>query len=192
MVKGDTPKELVIDTLIPASIERFPWGGHLGIKLVDAVVAELEKSSTTLVFTNVRSQAEIWYQTLLAAKPEWAGIIALHHGSLDRAVRDWVEAGLKAGTLKAVVCTSSLDLGVDFLPVERVLQIGSREGRRAAAAARGAFGPRAGSPVARDAGADERARTDRGGRGATRGRRAPHRAARCRRPSRSTVWCSTW
>ncbi len=128
MVKGDTPKEIIIDTLIPASIERFPWGGHLGIKLVDAVVAELEKASTTLVFTNVRSQAEIWYQTLLAAKPEWAGIIALHHGSLDREVRDWVEAGLKAGTLKAVVCTASLDLGVDFLPVERVLQIGSAKG----------------------------------------------------------------
>ncbi|MEO8937317.1 MAG: ligase-associated DNA damage response DEXH box helicase [Burkholderiaceae bacterium] len=128
MVKGDTPKEIVIDTLIPDSIERFPWGGHLGIRLVDAVVAELEKSSTTLVFTNVRSQAEIWYQTLLAAKPEWAGIIALHHGSLDREVREWVEAGLKAGTLKAVVCTSSLDLGVDFLPVERVLQIGSAKG----------------------------------------------------------------
>ncbi len=128
MVRGDTPKEIVIDTLIPDSIERFPWGGHLGIKLVDAVVAELDKSSTTLVFTNVRSQAEIWYQTLLAAKPEWAGIIALHHGSLDGAVREWVEAGLKAGTLKAVVCTSSLDLGVDFLPVERVLQIGSAKG----------------------------------------------------------------
>lgn len=128
MVKGDTPKEIVIDTLIPASIERFPWGGHLGIRLVDAVIAELEKSSVTLVFTNVRSQAEIWYQTILAAKPEWAGIIALHHGSLDKEVRNWVETGLKAGTLKAVVCTSSLDLGVDFLPVERVLQIGSAKG----------------------------------------------------------------
>ncbi len=132
MVRGDgvdgPAKDIVIDTLIPDSIERFPWGGHLGIKLVDAVVAELEQSSTTLVFTNVRSQAEIWYQTLLAARPEWAGIIALHHGSLDREVRDWVEAGLKAGTLKAVVCTASLDLGVDFLPVERVLQIGSAKG----------------------------------------------------------------
>ena len=128
MVRGDTPKAIAIDTLIPASIERFPWGGHLGIKLVDAVVAEIERSSTTLVFTNVRSQAEIWYQTLLAAKPEWAGVLALHHGSLDRKVRDWVEAGLKAGSLKAVVCTSSLDLGVDFLPVERVLQIGSCKG----------------------------------------------------------------
>ncbi len=128
MVRGNTPKRILVDTLIPDSIERFPWGGHLGIKLVDAVVAEIDKSSTTLVFTNVRSQAEIWYQTLLAAKPEWAGLIALHHGSLDRDVREWVEAGLKAGSLKAVVCTSSLDLGVDFLPVERILQIGSAKG----------------------------------------------------------------
>jgi len=128
MVRGDTPKTITIDTLIPANIERFPWGGHLGIKLVDAVIEELEKSSVTLVFTNVRSQAEIWYQTILEAKPEWAGIIALHHGSLDREIREWVEAGLKAGSLKAVVCTSSLDLGVDFLPVERVLQIGSAKG----------------------------------------------------------------
>ncbi len=128
LVRGDTPKEIAIDTLIPKSIERFPWGGHLGAKLVDAVVDEIDRSSTTLVFCNVRSQAEIWYQLLLDAKPEWAGVLAIHHGSLDRDVRDWVEAGLKSGTLKAVVCTSSLDLGVDFLPVERVLQIGSSKG----------------------------------------------------------------
>ncbi|MBI3367102.1 MAG: DNA ligase-associated DEXH box helicase, partial [Burkholderiales bacterium] len=79
-------------------------------------------------FTNVRSQAETWYQLILNARPDWAGQIALHHGSLDKSVREWVEAGLKAGTLRAVVATSSLDLGVDFLPVERVLQIGSAKG----------------------------------------------------------------
>jgi ATP-dependent Lhr-like helicase len=128
MVQGTEPKELVIDTLIPATMERFPWGGHIGLKLLPEVVAEIAAHSTTLVFTNVRSQAEIWYQALLAARPDWAGLIALHHGSLDREIREWVEAGLKQGTLKAVVCTSSLDLGVDFLPVERVLQIGSAKG----------------------------------------------------------------
>ena len=80
------------------------------------------------MFTNTRSQAEIWYQHLIDARPDWAGLIALHHGSLAREVREWVEQSLKAGTLKAVVCTSSLDLGVDFLPVERVLQIGSAKG----------------------------------------------------------------
>ncbi|MFM1855486.1 MAG: hypothetical protein RLZ83_795, partial [Pseudomonadota bacterium] len=93
-----------------------------------AVVREIDAASTTLVFTNVRSQAEIWYQWLLQERPDWAGLVALHHGSLDPEVRAWVEAGLKAGTLKAVVATSSLDLGVDFLPVERVLQIGSAKG----------------------------------------------------------------
>jgi ATP-dependent Lhr-like helicase len=121
-------KTLLIDTLLPADPGRFSWGGHLGAQMQQPVVDEIARSGTTLVFTNTRSQAEIWYQLLLSARPDWAGVVALHHGSLDKAVREWVEAGLKAGRLKAVVATSSLDLGVDFLPVERVLQIGSAKG----------------------------------------------------------------
>ena len=128
LVQGRVAKQLVIDTLLPQDAGRFSWGGHLGAQMQQPVVDEIQRSSTTLVFTNTRSQAEIWYQLLLAAKPEWAGIVALHHGSLDKATREWVEAGLKKGELKAVVATSSLDLGVDFLPVERVLQIGSAKG----------------------------------------------------------------
>jgi ATP-dependent helicase Lhr and Lhr-like helicase len=135
LVRGRVDKALVIDTLLPREPGRFSWGGHLGAQMQQPVVDEIERTAadtvnggSTLVFTNVRSQAEIWYQLLLAAKPEWAGQIALHHGSLDREVREWVEAGLKAGTLKAVVATSSLDLGVDFSPVARVLQIGSPKG----------------------------------------------------------------
>ncbi|MDM7949825.1 MAG: ligase-associated DNA damage response DEXH box helicase [Hydrogenophaga sp.] len=128
MVRGQTPKRLTVDTLLPPRVDRFPWGGHLGLAMLPTVVNEIEGSGSTLVFTNTRSQAEIWYQALLDARPDWAGQIALHHGSLDRSVREWVEAGLKAGELRAVVCTSSLDLGVDFLPVERVLQIGSPKG----------------------------------------------------------------
>jgi ATP-dependent helicase Lhr and Lhr-like helicase len=128
LVRGKLDKQLIIDTLLPADPGRFSWGGHLGAQMQLPVVQEVERSSTTLIFTNVRSQAEIWYQLLLAARPQWAGLIALHHGSLDKSVRDWVEAGLKQGLLKAVVATSSLDLGVDFLPVERVLQIGSAKG----------------------------------------------------------------
>lgn len=128
LVQGKIDKPLVVDTLLPADPGRFSWGGHLGAQMEDPVVREIERSGTTLVFTNVRSQAEIWYQMLLRSRPEWAGQIALHHGSLDKEVRAWVEQGLKAGTLKAVVATSSLDLGVDFLPVERVLQIGSAKG----------------------------------------------------------------
>ncbi len=128
LVQGQVPKKLVIDSLLPSRAGRFPWGGHLGLTLLPQVIGEIEKSSTTLVFVNTRSQAEIWYQAMLQARPDWAGVIALHHGSLDRAVREWVELSLKSGELKAVVCTSSLDLGVDFLPVERVLQIGSPKG----------------------------------------------------------------
>ncbi len=128
LVQGEVPKTLVVDSLLPPVAERFPWAGHLGLTMLPQVIAEIESSSTTLVFTNTRSQSEIWYQALLEARPEWAGEIALHHGSLDRAVREWVELGLKNGELRAVVCTSSLDLGVDFLPVERVLQIGSPKG----------------------------------------------------------------
>lgn len=127
-VQGRLDKTLLIDTLLPHEPGRFSWGGHLGAQMLQPVVDEIEKSGTTLVFTNVRSQAEIWYQLILAERPEWAGIVALHHGSLAREVREWVEAGLKEGRLKAVVATSSLDLGVDFLPVERVLQIGSAKG----------------------------------------------------------------
>ena len=128
LVQGRVEKNLLIDTLLPEHPGRFSWGGHLGKQMQLPVVAEIEKSGTTLVFVNVRSQAEIWYQLLLQERPEWAGVVALHHGSLDRSVREWVEAGLKEGRLKAVVATSSLDLGVDFLPVERVLQIGSAKG----------------------------------------------------------------
>lgn len=128
LVQGRVDKTLVIDTLLPANPGRFSWGGHLGAQMQKPVVEEIERSSTTLVFTNTRSQAEIWYQLLLQERPEWAGLVALHHGSLDKDVREWVELGLKEGRLKAVVATSSLDLGVDFLPVERVLQIGSPKG----------------------------------------------------------------
>ncbi|HSW05440.1 ligase-associated DNA damage response DEXH box helicase [Aquabacterium sp.] len=128
LVRGATPKTLLVDTLLPHEPGRFSWGGHLGKQMLAPVVAEIERSGPTLVFTNVRSQAEAWYQMLLNARPDWAGQIALHHGSLDKSVREWVEAGLKAGSLRAVVATSSLDLGVDFLPVERVLQIGSAKG----------------------------------------------------------------
>jgi ATP-dependent helicase Lhr and Lhr-like helicase len=128
LVRGRVDKALVIDTLLPHEPGRFSWAGHLGGQMLAPVVEEIERSGTTLVFTNTRSQAEIWYRMLLEARPEWAGIVALHHGSLDKAVREWVELGLKEGRLKAVVATSSLDLGVDFLPVERVLQIGSAKG----------------------------------------------------------------
>jgi len=128
LVQGRQDKALQVDTLLPAAIERFPWAGHMGLKMLDQVSREIDASASCLVFTNTRAQAELWYQALLEARPDWAGLIALHHASLARETRDWVERSLKQGSLKAVVCTSSLDLGVDFLPVERVLQIGSAKG----------------------------------------------------------------
>ena len=128
LIEGHVPKSTAIDSILPPKVERFPWAGHLGLQLVPQVVAAVEEGRTALVFTNTRSQTEQWYQALLAARPEWAGQIALHHGSLDRKVRDWVEDGLRAGSLRCVVCTSTLDLGVDFAPVDRVLQVGSPKG----------------------------------------------------------------
>ena len=128
LVRGLVPKQLVVDSLIPAEIERFPWAGHIGLRMLPQVVAAIAEGRSALIFTNTRNQTEIWYQAILDAKPEWAGEIALHHGSLGRETRDWVEQALKDGTVRCVVCTSSLDLGVDFAPVDRVLQIGSPKG----------------------------------------------------------------
>jgi ATP-dependent Lhr-like helicase len=128
IVRGLDTKTIEIASAIPATIERFPWAGHLGLTMLPEVVRAIDRARSTLVFTNVRSATETWYQAILEARPDWAGLIALHHGSLERDVRDWVEAGLRDGKLKAVVCTSSLDLGVDFAPVDQVLQIGSPKG----------------------------------------------------------------
>ncbi len=128
LVSGDERKEVVIDALLPDAVERFPWSGHVGVGMAGAVAAELDGVGTALVFTNTRSNAEIWYRALLDERPEWAGRIAVHHGSLDRSTRRWVEAALAEGRLRCVVCTSSLDLGVDFGPVDRVFQVGSPKG----------------------------------------------------------------
>ena len=128
IIRGHMPKQIVIDSLIPAEIERFPWAGHLGLKMLPQVIQAIEEGETCLVFANTRNQVETWYQALLDARPDWAGLIALHHGSLDPQVREWVEEGLRSGMLRCVVATSSLDLGVDFSPVDRVLQVGSPKG----------------------------------------------------------------
>ncbi len=128
IVRGLATKRIEIATAHPPTIERFPWAGHIGTRLLPEVVKAIERAKTTLVFTNVRSSAEIWYQALLEARPDWAGSIALHHGSLERDVREWVEDAIRDARLRAVVCTSSLDLGVDFAPVDQVLQIGSPKG----------------------------------------------------------------
>ena len=128
LVKSSEQKRLEVKTLIPDAIEHFPWAGHLGLKMIDQLLPLLNEAKTTLIFTNTRGQAEIWYQRLLERAPDLAGLLAIHHGSLDQEIRAWVEDALHSGKLKAVVCTSSLDLGVDFRPVEQVIQIGSPKG----------------------------------------------------------------
>ena len=128
LIKADIHKKMDIQTVFPDNLEKFPWAGHLGIKLLDKVVDIINKYQTTLIFTNTRSQAEIWYQQIITYYPEFAGLLAIHHGSLSDEVRNWVEEALHEGKLKAVVCTSSLDLGVDFRPVDCVVQVGSPKG----------------------------------------------------------------
>jgi ATP-dependent Lhr-like helicase len=128
LVHAPLEKRVTIDTLAPAVIERFPWSGHIGTRLLDDVRAALDAARSTLLFTNTRSQAEIWFHALLRADASLLGQVALHHGSLDRDVRTEVEGLLRRGRLKAVVCTSSLDLGVDFPPVDQIIQVGSPKG----------------------------------------------------------------
>lgn len=128
VIKANIQKKIQIESLLPDEIERFPWAGHLGISMLEKVVPIIKKSVTTLIFTNTRAQCEIWYQRLLEVEPDLAGQIAMHHASISKELRDWVENALHAEQLKAVVCTSSLDLGVDFRPVETIVQIGSPKG----------------------------------------------------------------
>lgn len=128
MVSADLKKPIVIDTLIPGEIDRFPWSGHLGTRLAAEVVEEIEKAHSTLLFTNTRSQTELWFQQLVTLRPDWVGQVAMHHGSLDRAERELAETGLREGRMRCVVCTSSLDLGVDFSAVDQVIQVGSPKG----------------------------------------------------------------
>ena len=125
IIRADIEKKLIVHSILPDEVERFPWAGHLGIRLLDKILPVIDQSRTTLLFTNTRAQTEIWYQTLLYKVPDLAGQMAMHHGSLDNEVRTWVEEALHQGVLKLVVCTSSLDLGVDFRPVETVIQVGS-------------------------------------------------------------------
>ncbi len=127
-IKHLAEKHFELYTILPDTIESLPWAGHLGIKLLPKVFPIIETHQSTLIFTNTRAQAEIWYHQILEHQPELAGLIALHHGSLSESVRAWVENALHEGKLKAVVCTSSLDLGVDFRPVDCVIQIGSPKG----------------------------------------------------------------
>lgn len=128
VIPGRRAKRVIVETLLPKDMDRFPWSGHLGLKMLPQVIRAIQRAGTTLVFTNVRSQTEAWYQALLEAKPDWEDQIGIHHGSIDRESREEIETRLRKGAIRAVVCTSSLDLGVDFSPVDQVIQIGGPKG----------------------------------------------------------------
>ncbi len=128
IINADIHKTVEIETLLPDDPSRFPWSGHLGLNLLPKVIKSIEGARSTLLFTNTRSQAELWHRALQTKRPDWDETLALHHGSLDRAVRDEAERRLHAGELRCVVATSSLDLGVDFSPVDQVVQVGSPKG----------------------------------------------------------------
>ncbi len=128
IVRGRMDRPVIVDSVLPRDLKKLPWAGHMGMVMLPEVLAQLDPAVSTLLFTNTRSQAERWYHAILYARPPWADVMALHHGSIDKSERERVEAGLKSGLLRIVVATSSLDLGVDFSPVERVFQIGSPKG----------------------------------------------------------------
>lgn len=121
-------KKIEIVSVLPDNIEVLPWAGHMGTSMVSKIIPIIYQNKTTLIFTNTRNQSEMWYQMILNADPDLAGQLAIHHGSIDFKLRNWIEDSISDGLLRAVVCTSSLDLGVDFKPVDCVIQIGSAKG----------------------------------------------------------------
>ncbi|MBZ4037587.1 ligase-associated DNA damage response DEXH box helicase [Flavobacterium sp. 17A] len=128
LIKAVIHKKIKVVSVLPEKMDTYPWRGHMGLHLIDEAAKIVKASKTTLIFLNVRSACEIWYQRLLEKYPEFAGEMAMHHGSIDRETRLWVENAIRNEELKVVVCTSSLDLGVDFAPVESIIQVGGPKG----------------------------------------------------------------
>ena len=125
LVTGDPGAEP--DIAILTSPERVPWAGHSARYAIGDIYAAIRAARMALVFVNTRSQAEIVFQELWAANDD-ALPIALHHGSLDVAHRRKVEAAMAEGRLRAVVCTATLDLGIDWGEVDLVVNVGAPKG----------------------------------------------------------------
>ena len=128
LIRDERTRKTLISSVLPKPVEKFAWAGHLGLSQLRAVVDIASSARSCLVFTNTRSQAELWHEAIAAVWPHAPEGLAVHHGSLDRELRLQVENGLREGTIRCVVATSSLDLGVDFAPVDQVIQIGSPRG----------------------------------------------------------------
>jgi ATP-dependent helicase Lhr and Lhr-like helicase len=109
------------------SVERVPWSGHSALYAIPEIYDEIRKAKMTLVFVNTRSQAEMVFQSLWEANDDLLPI-ALHHGSLDVGQRRKVESAMQAAKLKAVVCTSTLELGIDWGDVDLVIHVGAPKG----------------------------------------------------------------
>jgi ATP-dependent helicase Lhr and Lhr-like helicase len=131
---GNRPVPLVLGSAgaaplirILKSAERVPWSGHSSRYSIEEVYEEITRAKMTLIFVNTRSQAELAFQWLWEANEAHLPI-ALHHGSLDVGQRRKVEAAMAAGKLKAVVCTSTLDLGIDWGDVDLVIHMGAPKG----------------------------------------------------------------
>jgi ATP-dependent Lhr-like helicase len=115
----------VLDLQLPAG--RLPWGGHMGLAAAPEIYRRIEQARVTIVFVNTRAQAELLFAALWRLN-EAALPIGLHHGSLEIGLRRKVEAAMAAGRLRAVVATSSLDLGIDWGDVDQVIQVGAPKG----------------------------------------------------------------
>ena len=127
LIAGDVERRIQIETLLPPEIERFPQAGRTGLNQLPGVLQAVNQARSTLLFTNTRSQAELWFQAIQSVVP-WPEQVFLHHGSIDRAQRLAAESAVREGRARCIVATSSLDLGVDFSPVDQVIQIGSPKG----------------------------------------------------------------
>ena len=106
---------------------RLSWSGHMGLEAAPEVMEHIRQAGMTIVFVNTRAQAELMFQALWKLNDATLPI-ALHHGSLEVEQRRKVEAAMAAGTLRAVVATSSLDLGIDWGGVDQVIQVGAPKG----------------------------------------------------------------
>jgi ATP-dependent Lhr-like helicase len=119
---GAQPDVQMLDTA-----EHLPWAGHSALHALNEIYNLIKTHKTTLIFVNTRSQAEFLFQELWRVNDDNLAI-ALHHGSLDVAQRRRVEDAMAAGKLRGVVCTSSLDLGVDWGDVDLVVNVGAPKG----------------------------------------------------------------
>ena len=125
IVQDERAKPFTLHSLLPPQTVRLPWAGHLGLANLGEVLRLVLAQRSCLIFTNTRAQAELWFSALASIWPLDSSALAIHHGSLDQAMRAQVEEGLRQQRMRCVVATSSLDLGVDFPAVDLVIQIGA-------------------------------------------------------------------